>query len=169
MPGGRIESSAPGLQLVLQGRFDLLELFRDGHRDHPEIVQLFYEFGIPGAELQTAIIARHRAGPVAKRHRALIPPALDVCDLPAKSKRPAKKGKSKMLTTYDANGNDRSVELLLRGGRVLDSFRTAVVIEATKRGETVNEFVLKAAGRQLLADGADLSGVFFPRDIEGEV
>lgn len=91
--GGRIEFSAPCLQLVLQARFDLLEIFRDGHRDHPEVTQLFFEFGIPGAELQTAIIAWHRAGLAAKGHRALVPPPFDMCDPPAKSSGPRREGR----------------------------------------------------------------------------
>jgi hypothetical protein len=59
------------------------------------------------------------------------------------------------------------VALTLNGGRVTFGFREALFSAAARAGTSVNEFVLRAAGRQLVANGFDVDGVFDPGDLAG--
>lgn len=51
------------------------------------------------------------------------------------------------------------------GGRVTSGFRAALFAAASRRGVSVNEFVLIAAAEKLHAAGSEFSGVFEPGDI----
>jgi hypothetical protein len=68
-----------------------------------------------------------------------------------------------MARSHDGSGKS-SVALMLTGGRVLAGFRASLFAAANRAGMSVNEFVLRAAGDQLLAGGADFPGVFEPGD-----
>lgn len=58
----------------------------------------------------------------------------------------------------------KTAVLTLRGGRVTSDLRDAIFDAANRRGETVNEFVLKTVARDLRASGRNIRGVFFPGD-----
>jgi hypothetical protein len=59
------------------------------------------------------------------------------------------------------------VALTLNGGRVTFGFREALFAAAARAGTSVNEFVLRSTGRQLVASGYDFDGVFDPGDMAG--
>jgi hypothetical protein len=52
------------------------------------------------------------------------------------------------------------VNITLTGGRVTGGFREALFLAASKAGQSVNEFVLEAAGEKLARAGASFPGVF---------
>jgi hypothetical protein len=56
------------------------------------------------------------------------------------------------------------VPIALRGGRVTSTFRDAVFDAATRRGMSVNEFVLTATAKMLMDNGKRFTGVFQPGD-----
>ncbi|MEH3109471.1 MAG: hypothetical protein PGN22_05125 [Agrobacterium cavarae] len=55
--------------------------------------------------------------------------------------------------------------IMLRGGRVTGSFKTELMDAANRAGMTANEFVMRAAAEKLLANGRQISGLFWPGDI----
>lgn len=163
-PNGKLEFSAPAIQMVLQGRFDILERFRNGDRISPDIREYFDAYGIPGPELLPPDILKPAKSAATNCRRRAIPPPLAPCD-----PEPDQNQGAEMNARFDENGNDRSVALMLNGGNVLNSFRNELVLAASRRGMTVNEFTLRAVGRQLLESGSDLNGVFVPGDISEDI
>lgn len=65
------------------------------------------------------------------------------------------------------NRKQTIVPVMLNGGRVTLSFREALFSAAARAGTSVNEFVLRSTGRQLVASGFDVDGVFDPGDLLG--
>lgn len=64
-----------------------------------------------------------------------------------------------------ANMRDRTVPIMLNGGRVTATFREALFDVTAREGISVNEFCLRAAAEKLRASGRQFSGVFHPGDI----
>ncbi|WIJ26604.1 hypothetical protein [Devosia sp. RR2S18] len=64
-----------------------------------------------------------------------------------------------------ANRKQVIVPVMLNGGRVTLGFREALFAAAARAGTSVNEYVLRSAGRQLVENGFDLDGVFDPGDL----
>ncbi|PWE55593.1 hypothetical protein DEM27_15450 [Metarhizobium album] len=62
--------------------------------------------------------------------------------------------------------DDRSVNLMLRGGRVTEGFRENLFDAANREGRSVNEFVLRSAAEKLLRSGRPISGVFDSGDVD---
>jgi hypothetical protein len=154
----RLEFSAPGLHMVLQGRFDQLERFRNGDRESPDIREYFDLFGIPGPEiLPNWVDPDGYSRPAKDFHKRAVetsrPNGEDGDDL------------EEGAEMFDERGNDRSVALMLNGGNVLRSFRNELVAAANREGMSTNAFVLIAVGKQLQSRGTELRGVFFPGDL----
>ncbi|MGO7116286.1 hypothetical protein [Rhizobium leguminosarum] len=61
---------------------------------------------------------------------------------------------------------DRTVNLMLKGGRVTATFRDALFDATAREGLSVNEFCLKAAAEKLVASGRRISGLFYPGDLD---
>ena len=55
--------------------------------------------------------------------------------------------------------------VMLRGASVMTSYRDALFDASNRAGMTPNEFVLQAAAEKLKAAGRDISGVFYPGDL----
>ena len=70
--------------------------------------------------------------------------------------------------SLDTNSKQEAeqVNLMLNGSRVTAGFRAALFDAANRAGVTVNEYVIRAAGEKLAANGAIFPGVFRPSDIE---
>lgn len=62
---------------------------------------------------------------------------------------------------------ERTVPIMLNGGRVTVTFRQALFDATAREGVSVNEFCLRAAAEKLRAAGRDFSGVFQPGDLTG--
>ena len=60
----------------------------------------------------------------------------------------------------------RTSPILLRGGSVLEDFKSALVHESNRSGQSVNEVVLRAAGERLAQRGMHFGGVFEPGDLD---
>ncbi|TBY52967.1 hypothetical protein E0H46_38605 [Rhizobium leguminosarum bv. viciae] len=67
--------------------------------------------------------------------------------------------------TTQRRQKDLIVNVMLNGGRVISGFRAVLFAAASRRGVSVNEFVLTAAAEKLHATGSEFSGVFEPGDI----
>jgi hypothetical protein len=70
------------------------------------------------------------------------------------------------LTATTEHQADAIVPVALNGGRVTSGFRAALFAAASRRGISVNELVLLAAGEKLCAAGEHFSGVFRPGDMQ---
>ena len=64
--------------------------------------------------------------------------------------------------------DDHVVQVALKGGGVLDTFRSALFSAARREGVGVNEFVLRSAGERLQRSGYRFNGVFEIDDLTGE-
>ena len=73
------------------------------------------------------------------------------------------------IATKQRRPKEPIVNVMLSGGRVTSGFRAALFEAASRRGVSVNEFVLIAAAEKLKATGREFSGVFEPGDITAEV
>jgi hypothetical protein len=155
--GGKLEFSIPALMMVKQGRLDLLERFRNGDRDSPDIREYFDVFGVPGPE----ILPDWVTAPTRRRNKECrtpqMSPALDPCEV---------HDRSEDRSGTDMHGNDRCVALTLSGGNVLRSYRTELQLAANREGMTVNQFALHVVGKHLKGAGAPLRGVFVAGDLE---
>ncbi|MGO6724940.1 hypothetical protein ACCS51_28720 [Rhizobium ruizarguesonis] len=69
------------------------------------------------------------------------------------------------IGTKQLRQSEPIVNVMLNGGRVTSGFRAALFAAASRRGVSVNEFVLTAAAEKLHATGSEFSGVFEPGDI----
>lgn len=56
--------------------------------------------------------------------------------------------------------------VMLRGAKVMTSYRDALFDAANRAGMTPNEFVLQAAAEKLKAQGRNFSGLFRANDLE---
>ena len=65
-----------------------------------------------------------------------------------------------------AGHRERTVAIMLNGGRVTATFREALFDVTAREGVSVNEFCLRAAAEKLAASGRKFSGVFHIGDIE---
>lgn len=63
--------------------------------------------------------------------------------------------------------SNSTVPMTLNGGRVTVAFRAALFSAAARAGTSVNEFVLRCAGHELVAAGFDIDGVFHQGDLIG--
>jgi hypothetical protein len=59
---------------------------------------------------------------------------------------------------------DRTVPLMLNGGRVTATFREALFEATAREGLSVNEFVIRAAAEKLRSSGQTFTGVFWSGD-----
>lgn len=155
--GGKLEFSIPALMMVKQGRFDLLERFRNGDRDSPDIREYFDLFGVPGPEILPDWVTEPTRRRKKNCRTAQIPPPLDPCE---------DGDCSEDRSGTDMHGNDRCVALTLNGGNVLRSYRTELQLAANREGMTVNQFALHVVGKHLKKTGAPLRGVFVAGDLE---
>jgi hypothetical protein len=69
-------------------------------------------------------------------------------------------------TSKSTRQRDPIVALMLNGGRVTSTFRTALFDAAQRQGMSANEFVLMACAERLKASGREFSGVFRPGDLK---
>ena len=60
----------------------------------------------------------------------------------------------------------RTSPILLRGGNVLEDFKSALITESNRSGQSINEVILRAAGERLAQRGLRFEGVFEPNDID---
>lgn len=178
-PGAPLEISWIALLMVANGDLETLERFRLGDRHSWQVVRYFDTFGLSGAEVLAkrkkiekrerlnrtdstqGLLIEHESDPLGKRS-------------PSASNRTAAHAMRSLQSQDWSNEmdeaafDDRVVQIGLNGGRVLDTFRSALFSAAGREGVSVNEFVLRSAGERLQRDGYRFNGVFEIDDLPGE-
>jgi hypothetical protein len=181
-PGAPIEISWIALLMVAAGDFETLEKFRNDDRRSWQVVRYFRVFGFSGADIRKKreSLERSATGHLTKEAQGLLieHEALDLPrqTLPTASSRLAG-NPMRSFQPSDWNDemeaamiDDQIVQVALRGGGVLDSFRSALFLAARKEGVPVNEYVLRSAGERLARDGYRFNGVFEIDDLnEGAI
>lgn len=178
-PGAPIEISWIALLMVAAGDFETLEKFRNDDRRSWQVVRYFRVFGFSGADVRAkresvervprdvptetqGLLIEHDG---ADAPRQTLPTASSrLSGSPMRSFQPSDWTEEMEAAMFD----DQIVQVALRGGGVLDSFRSALFLAARKEGVPVNEFVLKSAGERLQRAGYRFNGVFEMDDLTGE-
>jgi hypothetical protein len=178
-PGAPIEISWLALLMVAAGDFDALEKFRNDDRRSWQVVRYFRVFGFSGADIRekrAELEARQSGGKVEHQGMLIEHDRLAgggqtlpltsnrAAAIPMRSFEPSDWSEKMEAAAFD----DHIVQVALKGGGVLDSFRSALFLAARKEGVPVNEFVLKSAGERLQRAGYPVTGVFEMDDLTGE-
>jgi hypothetical protein len=174
-PNAPIEISWIALLMVANGDFETLECFRRGDRQSWQVVRYFRTFGFSGADI---IKKRDKIERSLRDAPADQPPLIE--HDPAEGSRKALPTASNRLASNpmrllqaddwseEMEADDHIVQVALKGGGVLDTFRSALFSAARREGVGVNEFVLKSAGERLQRAGYPVTGVFETDDLTGE-